>query len=57
MELLLRSLGPQTREHIDWKWPLSYVHPVMMIFTAKLAEGGGARPLSFTQSIPSTRVT
>jgi hypothetical protein len=33
---------PQTREYIDWRWPLSCVHSVMMmVFLAQLTEGGG----------------
>jgi hypothetical protein len=48
---------PQTREYIDWKWPISCVHSAMMVFVAQLAEGGGARPPPFTLSTPSTRVT
>jgi hypothetical protein len=32
---------PQTREYIDWQWPLSCVHSVMMVFSAQLGDVGG----------------
>jgi hypothetical protein len=32
---------PQTREYIDWRWPLSCVHSVMMVFSTQLGEGEG----------------
>ncbi len=51
-----RCLGPQAREHIDWRWPLSCVHSVMMAFSAQLAVGRGSCPSPFTLSTPSTRV-
>jgi hypothetical protein len=35
----------QTREYIDWRWPLSCVHSIIMVFSAQLAEGGGSWPL------------
>jgi hypothetical protein len=31
--------------YIDWRWPLSCVCSMMVVFPAQLAEGGGARPL------------
>jgi hypothetical protein len=35
------------RVQIDWQWPLSGVHTIMMVNSAKLCEGGGvhAHPL------------
>ncbi len=44
---------PQTRENIDWRWPLSCVHSVMMVFSSQLTEGGDARPPPFILSTPS----
>ncbi len=32
---------PQTREYIDWQWPLSCVHSVIMVFSAQLGDVGG----------------
>jgi hypothetical protein len=29
--------GTQTREYVDWRWPLSRVYSVMMVFLAQLA--------------------
>ncbi len=55
--LYCRLSRPQTREYIDCSWPLSSVHSVMMVFSAQLAEGEGARPPPFTLSIHSTLVT
>ncbi len=34
------------RQILYWRWPLCSVHSVMMVFSAQLAEGGGARPPS-----------
>jgi hypothetical protein len=31
-------------EYIDWQWPLSCVLSLMMVFSAQLAKGEGARP-------------
>jgi hypothetical protein len=42
---------PETRDYRRRKWPHSCVHTVMMVFSAQLAEGGGASPPL------STRVT
>ncbi len=33
---------PQTRELIDWRWPLPFVHSVMMVFSAQLVRAGGS---------------
>jgi hypothetical protein len=35
---------PHTREYIDWRWPLSRVHSMIMISAAQLVEGGVSRP-------------
>ncbi len=44
-------------ESIDWRWPLFWVHPIMMVFSAQLAEGGSpSPPHHFTLSTPSTWV-
>ncbi len=45
----------QTREYIGWRWSLSCVHSVMMVFSAQLAEGGGTHP--FALYLPPNRVT
>jgi hypothetical protein len=42
------------RVQIDWQWPLSVVHSIMMVNSAKLGEDGCARPPPFTLSTPST---
>ncbi len=31
---------PQTREYLDWRWPLSRGRSAMVVFSAQLAEGG-----------------
>jgi hypothetical protein len=36
------KLGSQTGEYIDWRWPLSCEHSVMMVFSAQFAEGRDA---------------
>jgi hypothetical protein len=43
------------RVHIDWRWPLSRIRSVMMVFSAQLAESGGALTTTpFTLSTSST---
>jgi hypothetical protein len=52
-----RILSPVTgaltiyRDYIDWRWPLSLVHLVMMVFLAQIAEGGGSRLPTLFHSI------
>ncbi len=43
-------------EYIDWRWPLTSVHSVMMVFLAQLGEGGGegVHPTPVTLSTLST---
>ncbi len=52
-------LGPsrsQTREYIDWQWPLSGVHSIIMVISAQPGEGGRvhALPLDSSTVAPST---
>jgi hypothetical protein len=54
---------PQTKEHtdysreyLDWRWPLSCVHSVMIEFLVQLAQGKDANPPFFTLSTPSILV-
>jgi hypothetical protein len=42
----------QTRECIDWRWSLSCVTSVMMVFSVQLAEDEGPYLPSFTLSTP-----
>jgi hypothetical protein len=42
-----KTFAPQIRENIDWRWPLTCVHSIMMVFSSQLAEGGGTRPDPF----------
>jgi hypothetical protein len=50
--VLLITAELQTRDYIDWRWPLSCVHSFMIVFSAQLA----VHPL-FTLSTSSTRVS
>jgi hypothetical protein len=34
----------EERVQLDWQWPLSSLHSIMMVNSAQPAEGGGARP-------------
>jgi hypothetical protein len=38
------KLSPQTREYIEWRWPLFCVHAVMMVFRPSLMRVRCARP-------------
>ncbi len=38
---------PQTKEHIDWRWPLSCVQLVLMVISSQIGEGGSSRPPPF----------
>jgi hypothetical protein len=44
---------PQTREYIDWHWPLSCVHSITMVFSVQVIEGGGKHAMPFSLSLPS----
>ncbi len=35
---------PAIPSYLDWRWPLSCLHSVMMVFSTQLAEGGDACP-------------
>ncbi len=50
----MRSGQAQSREYeyIDWQWPLSFVHSVMMAFSAQLAEDGGTMHTPFQSIVP-----
>jgi hypothetical protein len=40
--------------HVDWRWPLSWLHSVMMVLSTSLLRVGGACPShpAFTRSSP-----
>jgi hypothetical protein len=40
----------------EWQWPLSGVHSIMMVKSARSGEGGDARPLPFTLSNLTSKV-
>ncbi len=46
----------EERVQLDWQWPLSGVHSIMMVYSTEPGEGGGARPPPFNLPSPSTRV-
>ncbi len=46
----------QSVQSTEWRLPLSCVLSVMMVFLARLAEGGGCSPTPFHSINPSTRV-
>ncbi len=43
-------------EYTDWQWPLSGALSIMMVKSAQLGEGGGARPPSLTLSTITSKV-
>jgi hypothetical protein len=44
-------------EYIEWQWPLSDIHSIMMEKSAQPGEGGNARsPLPFTVSTITSKV-
>ncbi len=49
-------LGSDEGEQIEWQWPLSGVHTIMMVNSAQPGEGGGARPPPFTLSTITSKV-
>jgi hypothetical protein len=42
----------QTGEHIDWRWPFSCVHSVILVFLSQYADGGCAWPTPFLPIYP-----
>jgi hypothetical protein len=49
--------GPHHRVHREWQWPLSGLHSIVMVKSAQLGAGGGARTPPFTlTTITSTIV-
>ncbi len=45
--VLAEVRGTDERVQIDWLWPLSGVHSIMMVNSAHPGVGGGARPPPF----------
>jgi hypothetical protein len=41
------------RVKIDWQWPLSGVHSIMMVNSAKPGEGGGVHAIPLSLHLPS----
>jgi hypothetical protein len=37
----------EDRVHTEWQWPLSGVHPIMMVKSAQPGGGGGCTPTPF----------
>ncbi len=48
--------GAQTGEFLDWRWPLSGVHSIMMVKSAQSGVGGGCTPFPFTLSTITSKV-
>jgi hypothetical protein len=46
----------KSTEFTEWQLPHSGVHSIMMVKSAQLGEGGGARPTPFTLSTIMSKV-
>jgi hypothetical protein len=47
-----RLVEPHTREQTDWRWPISCVHSVMMVFAAHHDGGPCSMPTPFHSTVP-----